>query len=387
MRFTRKNLSALVLPPGKPYAIFWDTELAGFGIRLNPTGRVWVVQYRVAGKTRRETIGRIEAVSIEVARKRARDILAAVQLGRDPRAEKAAAKAQQALVFKSLVDRYLKGAVERLKPRSYEEVERHLSKNWRCFATNPVGNIDRGQISLALEEMAQSHGPIAANRARASLSALFSFALSLGLVDQNPVVGTIRPGREIKRDHVIRDANLATIWQHCRDSDYGRIIKLLLLTGQRRDEVGNMRWSELDLDNAMWTLPSSRTKNGRPHEVPLSVQSVTILRHAPRILVREYVFGVGKSGFSGWSKSKASLDRRLSQLAQSVPPWRVHDLRRTAATGMASLGVAPHVVEAVLNHVSGARAGVAGIYNRATYRDEKRDGLDRWGARIESIIR
>jgi integrase len=196
-----------------------------------------------------------------------------------------------------VVDRYLKNAAERLKSRSYDEVARHFSKDWSCFAGMPLNVIDRGRISLQLEELARKIEPIAANRARASLSALYSFTLSLGLIDQNPVVGTIKPGRGVERDHVVQDSDIPAIWQACGNYDHGRIVKLLLLTGQRRDEVGNMLWSEIDLDKAVWTLPSSRTKNGRSHEVPLSTQCVAILQGVPRILTRDYVFGIGKSGF------------------------------------------------------------------------------------------
>jgi integrase len=386
MRFTRKTLATLALPAGKPYAIFWDSDLPGFGIRLNPTGKVWVVQYRIAGQTRRETIGRVEAVSLEAARDSARDTLARVQLGADPRAERAEAKAQRALTFQAIADRYLKGAAERLKSRSYDEVSRHLLKDWGCFANVPLKGIDRGLISIRLEEIAQSSGPIAANRARASLSTLYSFALGLGLCEQNPVIGTIKPGREIKRDHVVPDVDISAIWQACGVIEYGRIVKLLLLTGQRRDEVGNMLWSAIDLEKAVWTLPSSRTKNRRSHEVPLSAQCLAILSGTPRILGRDHVFGTGQYGFSGWSKGKIALDARIGKLSASIQRWRLHDLRRTAATGMATLGVPPHIVEAALNHISGARAGVAGVYNRAAYRDEKRDALTLWANHVEGIV-
>lgn len=386
MKFSRKALSALTLPAGKPYEIYWDSELPGFGIRLNPTSKVWVVQYRVAGKTRRETIGRVEAISLDAAKDRAKATLARVQLGADPRAEKAEAKAQRTLTFRLVADRYLKNASERLKPRSLVEISRHLAKDWDCFADIPISTINRGLISARLEEIATSNGPIAANRARASLSSLYSFALGLGLCEQNAVVGTIKPGKELKRDHVLHDGDISYVWQACGRSEYGSIIKLLALTGQRRDEVGGMLWSEIDLDRGTWTLPATRTKNGRSHEVPLSPQSLAILNGTPRILGRDPVFGSGQNGFSGWSKAKTALDARVAQLSASVQDWRVHDLRRTAATGMATLGVQPHVVEAILNHISGAKAGVAGIYNRATYRDEKRAALNLWADHIGQLV-
>jgi integrase len=258
--------------------------------------------------------------------------LARVRLGADPRADKIAKRVQHSLTFRAVADRYLKAAAERLKVRSYEEVCRHLSKDWRSLSDLPFKSIDRPLVAMKIAELAESNGPIAANRARASLSALYSFALSLGLCDQNPVVGTIKPGREVTRDHVLSDNDIAAIWRDCGASDYGRMVKLLLLTGQRRDEVGNMRWSEIDLEKATWTLPSSRTKNRRSHEVPLTEQSLVILDRTPRVLGRDHVFGNGQNGFSGWSKSKASLDARLAQRTPSPSPWRIHDLRRTAAT-------------------------------------------------------
>jgi integrase len=235
-----------------------------------------------------------------------------------------------------------------------------------------------------LEEIAVQSGPIASNRARAAISALFTYALGTGIADANPVVGTIKAGEEVRRDHVILDAELGAIWRACPGTDHGRVVKLLLLTAQRRDEVANMRWSELDLAMGLWTVPGERTKNGLVHEVPLSELAMQILTEAPRRNGRELVFGDGAGGFSGWSRSKARLDARVGSAV--LRPWRLHDLRRTAATGMANLGVQPHVVEAVLNHVSGHKAGVAGIYNRAQYKDEKRDALQRWSYHVESWI-
>jgi integrase len=174
--------------------------------------------------------------------------------------------------------------------------------------------------------------------------------------------------------------------------DYGRIVRLLLLTAQRRDEVGSMQWAELDTFSGLWTLPSARTKNHREHSLPLVPAALALLPH--RRNGRDFLFGEGPRrsgdphrGFSGWSKSKTALDARIAEaLGESLPHWTVHDLRRSASTVMADrLGVLPHIVEAILNHVSGHRAGVAGVYNRARYATEMREALQRWAQHVAAL--
>jgi integrase len=386
LRLNRQSVAALSIPPGKPYLIVWDDALPGFGVRVNPTGKVWVVQYRAGGKSRRETIGRVELIALDAARDAARKKLARVRLGADPHAERAEARARAAVTFGIVVERYLINAKARLKRRSFEELERHLRKHWGPLHPIPLHKVARDVIASRLEDIAVQNGPVASNRARAAISALFSYALGTGIADSNPVIGTIKAAEEARRDHVISEAELAAIWPACAQSDHGRIVKLLLLTAQRRDEVADMRWSELDLNRALWTIPRERTKNGLMHEVPLSDLAMRVLSEASHRYGRDLVFGDGAGGFSGWSKAKARFDESLRRHGVAVRPWRLHDLRRTAATGMAVLGVQPHVVEAVLNHVSGHKAGVAGIYNRAQYTIEKRDGLDRWARHVETIL-
>jgi integrase len=207
----------------------------------------------------------------------------------------------------------------------------------------------------------------------------------MGLAEHNPVIGTLKLGEEVRRDHVVADEELKAIWDACGPNDYGRIVRLLLLTAQRRDEVGSMHWSEIDLQTGIWVIPAPRSKNGRPHEVPLPPAALAIIREAPRMVGRDLIFGSGRGGFSGWSKAKRELDTKVASASRLIRPWRLHDLRRTAATGMATIGIQPHIVEAVLNHVSGSRAGVAGIYNRATYRQEKRDALNTWASYVNKV--
>jgi integrase len=387
MRLSKQSVASLQIPAGKPYHIEWDEVLPGFGVRVNPTGKVWVVQYRAGGKSRRETIGRVDTISLDVARVTAKKTLAKVQLGSDPYAEKAQAKARAKITFEAVAERYLKHAQDRLKSRSFEEVERHLKKHWQPFQGLPISEIRRALVATRLEEIAEQNGPIASNRARAALSALFAWAVAVGLAESNPVIGTIRVAVEVSREHVVTDEELAAIWRGCRDADYGRIVRLLILTGQRRDEVADMRWSEMDLDQGIWVIPRERTKNRLTHEVPLSDVALEILRSIPRRDERDFVFGEGRGGFSGWSKSKTRLDARITKSGAVMRPWRLHDLRRTVATRIAETGTLPHVVEAILNHVSGHKAGVAGIYNRATYSAEKRAALEAWASHVVSIIR
>jgi len=229
---------------------------------------------------------------------------------------------------------------------------------------------------------------------------MFNWAIREGLdIPANPVVGTNRQAEPKSRDRVLTDLELVEIWSASRDDEYGRMTKLLTLTAQRRDEVGSMRWSEIDSANKCWIIPGSRTKNHRDHILPLADAALALIEASPHH--RDFVFGDGprhrgdkQRGFSGWSKSKAALDarilearRKVTEDAKPLPNWWLHDLRRTAATVMADqLGVLPHIVEAILNHVSGHRAGVAGVYNRARYEAEMREALKRWSEHVLALV-
>jgi integrase len=195
-------------------------------------------------------------------------------------------------------------------------------------------------------------------------------------------MGTEPPSEERRRDRVLSAEELASVWQAAGavGDEFGAIIRLLMLTGQRRDEVAAMAWSEIDLERALWTLPAVRTKNCREHEVPLSRHAVALL--PPRREGRALVFGQGKGGFSGFSRAKARLDKA----AGLAMPWVLHDIRRSLVTHMNELGIDPHVIEAVVNHVSGARGGIAGRYNFAAYREQKRVALQRWADWVAAVV-
>ena len=388
VRFNRQTLDALTLPPGKAAGFFWDDALKGFGIKLNAGGsKQWVVQYRTPdGKTPRLTIGRVDTVSLDDARRQARIILGKAQTGQDPHAEKAAAKARNAVTVGSTIETYLAKAKDRLKPRSYEEVERHLRRHWQPLHALPLAGIRRADIALNLNRVSETTGRINATRSRAYLSAFFAWCVGEGIAESNPVIGTNKPAEEVSRDRVLTKAELHAVWNACEDDDHSLIVRLLILTAQRRDEVGAMTEAEIDLSTPMWTIPAGRTKNGRAHEIPLSEPALSILRGKHRMAGRSMVFGRGSGGYSAWSQGKTRLDQRIAASGVVVAPWRIHDLRRTAATMMAEyLSIQPHVIEAVLNHVSGSKAGMAGIYNRATYRAEKQDALEQWAFLVTAL--
>lgn len=389
MRLTRPNVARLAVPPGRTEIIVFDEALPGFGVRVRLGGkRTWIAQYRLGSKQRRVTLGTTDTLDPEEARRRARSVLGAVHNGDDPQAKKAEARARASITLGTVAANYLERfAAERLRPKTLAETRRYLMVSWKPLHGLGLNAIDRRAVALRLSEITRENGPIAANRARVALSAFFNWALREGLSESNPVIGTNRAADERSRDRVLSDDELAAIWRACRDDDYGRIVRLLILTGQRRDEVGAMSTAELNLARAVWSIPSERTKNGRPHEVPLPALAAQVLTEAQLAVGGGYLFGEARSSFQGWSKAKTALDRRIALAGKALKPWRLHDIRRTVATRMADLGTQPHVIEAVLNHVSGHRAGVAGVYNRALYAAEKRRALEWWGEHVTAITR
>ena len=392
VKFTKPAIAALTLPEGETDRIWFDDAMPGFGVRFRKGGRkVWIVQYRFAGRQRRYTIGRLDSLELAKAREAAHMALSKVGLGRDPQGEKVRAKVDAAVTFGAVVDRYLVAAAKRLRPRSYAEAARHLKVSWVSLAKMSIRAIDRATIADRLATMATTRGTTAADHARTHLSALFTWAMREGLTDANPVLFTNRPATARKRDRVLTDAELLEVWRATvNGTPYSNIVRLLMLTGQRRDEVGSMAWVELDLSARDWLIPGERTKNHRAHIVPLSDAALEIIRATPRIEGQEFLFSA--NGYSGWSKSKAALDaailaarRKSDPRAKEIPAWRLHDLRRTFSTRGNDLGIAPHVIEAALNHVSGSKAGVAGNYNFAVYANEKRAAMAIWSDHVLSL--
>jgi integrase len=381
MKLTRDTISALALPAGKADHIEWDDTLPGFGIRLRGDGKRWVVQYRVGTQQRRESLGDVRKITLEDARRIARQRFAQVELGVDPIAERARAHAA-AMTLGVVIHRYLAAKQERLRPNSHNAAKRYLEQHWKPLHGRPLEAIKRADVAARLQETTKAYGRTSAARGRDSLSALYSWAMKEGLCEANPVLATNDPTEGMQaRDRVLNDEEIRAMLNACEDNDSGRIVKLLLLTGCRREEIGGLKWSEVNLGLRLMTIPGTRTKNHRTLELTLPEIAIDILRSAKRLDDRDFVFG--RRGFSGWSALKLRLDSRIVMATgKPLAPWRLHDLRRTMRTGLGKIGVQPHIAELAINHV---RGGVEAIYDRHRYQGEIRAAFAGWAEHVSAL--
>jgi integrase len=370
-------------------AIFFDEELPGFGLRLRASGdrvrRSWIAQYRAHGRTRRVLIGSLEKVAPLDARKAARRILAEVALGGDPQGAKAVMRREAARSVRSVVDAYLDAKRSELRPVSLRITKLYLTGPYfRTLHPLAINAVTRTDVAAAVRAIVHKHSTTTAAAARRTLSAFFGWTIAEGLLGDgaNPVDGSHRPDGPAARAHVLSNDELVAVWRACSDDDYGRIVRLLILLGSRRQEIGGMRWSELDLDAGTWTLPASRAKNNRAHTITLPPAALDIIWAV--FSTRDNLFGDRASdGFTNWSFGKQELDRRL---AGTVKPWRVHDLRRSCAAGMQRLGIRTETIEQVLNHRSGSYRGIVGTYQVDPMHEARRDALQRWADHVEQLV-
>jgi integrase len=387
MKLDAKADAALKLG-GKTDAIFFDDSMPGFGyrLRLGSGGKVmrsWVVQYRRAGATRRILLGSAEVIGAEAARVAAKKVLAKVALGEDPQAERIDRRGKDKLSLRTMVEEYLATKEREVRPRTFRELKRYLTGSFfKPLHSMPVDTVTRRDVAARLVVTTREHGSIVAARARAALSTFFVWAMQMGMVENNPIIGTIQPKDGKPRERVLSDNELASIWRACKDDHYGRIVRLLILLGARRQEIGGLRFSELDLDNGRWLLQGQRSKNGRAHELPLMPMALDIIKDVPRLVSRDQLFGArSNDGFTGWDDQKEALDER-----SGVTGWTLHDIRRSVATKLADIGVQPHIIEQILNHQSGYKAGPAGIYNRSSYEREVRAALALWADHVRTLV-
>jgi integrase len=392
-KLTPQQVAGLKLPAGKTDALYFDDAVPGLALRLREGGKKsWVFQYRSGGaKQRRLTVGAASALTPHEARKRAALLHAEVKLGRDPAGDKSKARARASETFGAILPLFLGRQKERLRPRAFVEVERHLKTHAKRLHHLPLADIARRDVAGVLTAVTAKLSGASANRVRSSLSGFFSWAIREGLLDTNPAAWTERR-EESARTRLLSDEELREIWAALHEDAYGAIIRLLILTGARREEIGGLRWSEVNLDDGLITLPPGRTKNHRAHEILLNAPAAAILRARPRLTWPDgspcdLVFGRGQRGFSDWVGAKIDLDTRIAEARQAakikaIPPWTLHDFRRLISTTMHDrLSIAPHIVEAILGHV-GHRAGTAGRYNLATYRSEKAAASALWAEHV-----
>src|SRR5690349_11838761 len=360
-----------VKPPAKGQVDIFDAGYPGFALRVSyGGGKSWVYFYRVAGRLRRRSLGTYPAVTLAEARQLWRDAKHQVSLGRDPGWQRASD-----LNFESVAREWLKR--DQADKRSLKEVTRIVEKELiPKWGQRSIRDIRRHDILVLSDRIADRGATTMARRVMAYVHRLFRWAKSRDLIESNPATDLPKPGREVARDRVLTDAELAAVWKAAVEIGwpYGPAAQLLILTGARRAEIAELKWSEIHGNTIK--LSGARTKNAEPHDMPLSEQALDVLSRMPRIAGSEYVFGKPlRSG--AWSNAKIKFS------AAKIQPWRIHDLRRTVSTGMNELGTEPHIVEAVLGHTV---KGVAGVYNRAKYEAAKRAALKAWGAHVSTLV-
>jgi integrase len=373
--------------------ICWDTEIGGFGARRQVGRPSYILKYRFRGKQRLLTIGPHGDLTAEEARRLARKHLGALADGRDPADELAARRAPSRGDFAEMVEKFIRLHV---KPnnRTWRERERIFTKyivpEWR---DRSPGEVKRRDVAELLDKIEANNGPVMADSVLAAVRKLFNWIAARDEDFRSPIVkgmGRTKP-RERRRDRVLSDAELRALWaatEITQPAPFGALVRCLLLSAQRRDEVAQMRRSELAGD--VWTIPAERYKTGRANVVPLPRQAREIVDAQPGWRKGDFVFTTtGDTAFAGFSKCKARLDaamraalREMDPTAE-LAPWVVHDLRRTAKTLMARAGVRPDISERVLGHVI---AGVEGTYDRHAYLDEKRDALEKLAAMVDRIL-
>jgi integrase len=370
-----------------------DGQVPGLFLRVSHTGvKSWRVVYRVKGERRQvpETLG---TLTLAEARKRALESKEKARLGINPVAERRAAAAAEnavdAKTFAAVAERFIREHVERTcRPSTIREYRRMIAKDLLpVWGDKSIGTIAKADVNDLLDRKAKRFA-LQANEVRKHLRTLFRWALDLDLITADPTSGTRPRAKPVARDRVLADREVVLFWHGCEELGwpFAQLFKLLLLTGQRRNEVAGMRWSEIDLAAGIWTIPSERVKTARVHMVHLSSLVLKIIEELPRL--GAMVFSTtGATTVSGFSHAKARLDQAIAEAnGGPIPDWVLHDLRRTCATGLARLKVSPHVTDRILNHTAGTIRGVAAVYNKFQYEDERRDALEAWGQYIERLV-
>jgi integrase len=384
VKLTKTAIDALPVPPKD--IVYWDVNCPGFGVKVTPTGRkVFIVLYRTAGagsRLRKYTIGAYGRVTLNQARVTAQKVFAAKLDGRDLAAEK---KDSRRRMVADRVDDLLEAFIAQhvSQNRSAREVSRILRREFgSAWGSRSVHEIKKRDVIDVVSAIEQRGAPVAANKALKAIKTFFRWCVGRAVLERSPADGVPLPTKEVTRDRVLSDDELALIILAARQLDppYGDIVEMLALTGQRREEVARCRKSEIDIASRTWKLSSERTKNGKAHEVHLSDQAIAVLGRTDT--TGDFVFSrTGMARFQDFSPAKRELDK-----LSGVTGWRLHDLRRTCVSGMARLGIAPHVADKILNHQSGTISGVAAVYQRHNFLVERKKALEMWGAHVQRAV-
>lgn len=390
----------------KPTGLYlWDSELKGFGVRISPTCVTWLAQKSLGkgkGSTQRIVVGHYPALSLKEARVKAGQTISALAACEDVRSTRAAAKQSKREYLLSptvseAIDNYLterKRDAARDPTSRYETEVRRVLEKHVCVelgSSTKLRSVTKADIRALLNKHKDAGHFVAARNLFAQLRPFFDWCVHEEYLAVSPCVGVTPPSPCEERQHKLTDQEIKALWSASDEcNSLGPMYRVLLLTAQRRGEVAGMRWQELNLDKAEWLIPASRTKNGREHLVHLSAPVLEILRTLPQRKPSEYVFGkYPDAPASGFSKATRELHAAmLAKLREhdtetQVSDWRIHDLRRTAASGMASLGIAPHVVEAVLNHTP---AKLQRTYQVYLYANEKKAALEAWANHVMCLV-
>lgn len=369
--------AARLKPPAKGQIDYFDKHYPGLVLRVSCGGRkAWNYLYRRNGKQRRLKLDIYPAMSVAEAHEAWRKARDAVQAGRDP-----TGPAAPTMDFTSVFEEWLQRDQAKNKSQAIARryIERDVLPYWQRRSITEIGKRDCLDV---IDRLADQGKTTAARRLHGHLHRLFNWAIGRDIITVNPLTRVDKPGAVVRRDRVLSDDELVKVWNAATRLGWphGPAFQLLILTGARREEIGQLRWSEID--NNTIKLEGSRTKNGEPHHIPLSAVAAAVLYDLPRIAESEFVFTFsGKSPLTTWSKAKAALDD-----VAGIQPFRTHDLRRTCATGLQKLGTPLQVTEAILGHTAGSRGGIVGVYQRYSYDSEKRAALEAWGAHIMALV-
>jgi integrase len=356
----------------------FDTGYPGLALRVSYGGaKAWVYFYRLFGKQKRMTLGRFPSMSLSGAREAWRDARKIIDKGESPQHQRPA----NANSFAAVADEWLKR--DQAHNRTHADVKRLIE---RCalpvWQGRQISTIGRRDINDLIDAVADRGFTTMARRLHAHLHRLFRWAVGRGILETNPMAHLPKPGSEVKRDRLLADAELAQVFKTVSKLGFpfGPMFQLLILCGARRDEIAGLRWSEIKDDTII--LGRERTKAGEGHSIPLAPAALDVIKQLPRIGDSDFMFTTnGRTPVSGFSKIK----KRIDGIAK-IPAWRVHDLRRTTATGLQRLGINLQVIEAVLGHVGGSRSGIVGVYQRHSFDAEKRTALEAWAREVERIV-